>query len=444
MRLAQPEYQSTSMTPADFLKNLSAPAGVLFRPMLMISLLLHGVVLMLPIPSEPQKPQPAKKQEQVKITQLPTIGLSSKPSIQSSAKFKPKPSSQLSESSPSNLPSPPKFPSELNPQASSQSSQSTPIEEQTRPESSSKPKPQPTIEQSESTQPKSRQQSANPIISQAQPTSNSQPKTAQPASEEPESSKSKSSQSQTSNSSPSTSTGTNTSTNPDEANAKDPLKDFLSNFPFPEKANAGALGVLPKEADESARNIKLVLEEISKYYNQILPIKGYTISPPSATDNDTELKNFQVSKGNVSRYLNLISQGENTIIFLSEKKLSRADLSNLEVETAQQREFKDILRQTIAVASPKELTSDIKNRLADGKYTTLGIFSGKTPEQLAPNLSQALSDKGFEVSQPKNWGSGALLLGAKKNNFTGYVHLIPTEGSPGTAIIIYDKLPILQ
>jgi DNA primase len=74
------------MKPPDFLKNLSAPAQMLFRPMLMISLVLHSVVLMLPMPSDREKPEPPKKEVRVKIAQLPTTRPSPKTSPQSSSK----------------------------------------------------------------------------------------------------------------------------------------------------------------------------------------------------------------------------------------------------------------------------------------------------------------------------------------------------------------------
>ncbi len=122
------------MKPLDFLKNLPAPARMLFRPMLMISLLLHGVLLMLPIPSEQEKPKLPRKEARVKITQLPTPVPSPKSSPQSSSKPNPQPSSQLSQSTRLYQPTRPEFSSELNPQPSFLPSQSTRLYQPTRPE----------------------------------------------------------------------------------------------------------------------------------------------------------------------------------------------------------------------------------------------------------------------------------------------------------------------
>jgi hypothetical protein len=119
--------------------------------MLMMSLVLHGAVLMLPIPSDLDKPKPPKKQEQVKITQLPRTRSSPKLSPQSSQKPNPQPSPQPSQSTRSNEVTPPEFLPELTTQLSPQLSESIRLNEQTLPESSAKPNPQPSREPSEST-----------------------------------------------------------------------------------------------------------------------------------------------------------------------------------------------------------------------------------------------------------------------------------------------------
>lgn len=63
------------MNPPYLLKNLPVPLQGLIRPMLLMSLALHGLLLFLPTSSEPKSQIPAEKppkQEAVKITQLPT------------------------------------------------------------------------------------------------------------------------------------------------------------------------------------------------------------------------------------------------------------------------------------------------------------------------------------------------------------------------------------
>jgi hypothetical protein len=273
---------------------------------------------MLPIPSDLDKPKPPKKQEQVKITQLPRTRSSPKLSPQSSSKPNPQSTPEPSQSTRSNEVTPPEFLPELttqlspqlsestrlneltlpessaepNPQPSPEPSESTRLNEQTLPESSGKPNPQPSPEPSESTPPEPKQQSANPLISQANPEQNP---TSQPN----------------------------------------------------------------KDADQ--------------------------------------------------------------------------------LQTAQQKEMTNIL-QTISVASSKELPSDIKSKLGDGNYITLGIFPEKTPKQLGEDFRNGLSNKGYEVSKAISLGEGGFFYGVKKDIFTGQIQLIPILDGTGTAIILLDKL----
>lgn len=403
--------------------------------MLMISLALHGVVLMLPISSDLGQSKSAKQYKSVKITQLPTNRRSTKPSSQSSSKPNPQPSSPPS---PSNRLNPP-IRSQSSWEPSPQPSESTRFDSPRLPDSSSKLNPEPRTQRSQSTRSKPKQPSANPIISQTKPKPNSQPETSKPDSEPSESSKSKSTPLPPANVTPDSNTGTGTTTNAEQANVKDPLQDFLSNFPFPKNANAGSLGVLPQASEASARNIKQPLGQVIKYYGKELPNRQYNPLSSPITD-DADLKIYQVSKGNVSQYLHLISKGEDTVIFLSTQQLSRKDLASLEVETAEEREFKATLRQTIAMTSTKELTADIKSKLGDGKYSDFGIFPGKKPTQLGSEFKNALSGKGFDVKEPMNLGADGLIYSVKKNDFVGHIQLIPTQDGSGTAIISLDKL----
>jgi hypothetical protein len=117
------------MKPLDLLKNVPTPARRLFRPMLMISLVLHGVVLMLPLPPDQQKPKASRQQQQVKVTQLPTT----RPSLKSSSlsSINPSPQSEL----PLSQSIPPISSLNPNPQPNFELNQSTPFEPPTRRES---------------------------------------------------------------------------------------------------------------------------------------------------------------------------------------------------------------------------------------------------------------------------------------------------------------------
>lgn len=437
------------MKPPTFLKNIPAPARMLFRPMLMISLVLHGVVLMLPLPPDSKKPEIAKKEEQVKITQLPTTQPSAQ-SSQSLAKANPQPNPRVNESIRINEPTLPKFSWPLDTQPSPQLSEST------LPKFSWQLNPQPKPQPSPSTRSKPKPPLANPILSEAKPKPDQNAKPAKPETSQADAEKFEALTPQSAPSQPSNPTAntetrssngietkteisidTATGAEADNAKVKDPLEDFLKNFPFPENVNVGSLEVLSEGADQSARNIKQSLAQVIKFYEKELPARQYNLIASPIAD-DTDLKIYPVSKSSVTQYLHLISKGEDTIIFLSEEKLARKDLANLEVQTAEEREFKDILQRSITIATRKELTPDIEKKLAGGKYNNFGILVGKNPSQLGSEFSSALSNQEFKIGKPIDLGKDGLIYPVSKNSFKGFVQLIPTEDGSGTAIISLD------
>jgi hypothetical protein len=312
--------------------------------MLMMSLVLHGAVLMLPIPSDLDKPKPPKKQEQVKITQLPRTRSSPKLSPQSSSKPNPQSTPEPSQSTRSNEVTPPEFLPELTTQLSPQLSESTRLNELTLPESSAEPNPQPSPEPSESTR----------LNEQTLPESSGKPNP-QPSPE------------------PSESTRLNEQTLPESSGKPNPQ-------PSPEPSES-----TPPEPKQQSANPLI---------SQANPEQNPTSQPNKDAD---------------------------------------------QLQTAQQKEMTNIL-QTISVASSKELPSDIKSKLGDGNYITLGIFPEKTPKQLGEDFRNGLSNKGYEVSKAISLGEGGFFYGVKKDIFTGQIQLIPILDGTGTAIILLDKL----
>jgi hypothetical protein len=111
--------------PLNNLNNLPSSVKILIRPMLYLSLGLHGLLLMIPISVEPEAKSSSKKKESVKITQLP-----SQPSV------KPTPVVPLPKPSPTVKQNPAQVPP---PQAKTPPARLNPIIES--------PKPTPIIEQ---------------------------------------------------------------------------------------------------------------------------------------------------------------------------------------------------------------------------------------------------------------------------------------------------------
>jgi len=377
------------MKSPELLKNLPTPVQIVWRPMLLVSLVLHGIVLLLPVPSTWEKSEP---EEQVKVTQLPSLSPSPKSSVNSAEE-------PTAETSPT--------PSQSTPFASAFSSQPTinPFPDPIQPT----PDLSPTIEFSPGIL-------ENPKSSLSPSPSSSKDET-QTIEEK-----------NTKNTDQTIDSGIDTN----DVNVEDPLKKFLTNFPFPEEAAMGSLGILTGEADTSARHVQQPLGQVIKYYSKELPDRNYTLANPSI--DEPEFKVYQVSQDDVSQYLHLVLKGGNTIIFLSKTQLNRADLLELEAETAEERELQNILEQIMVAGEyTKELNPEIKQVLAegvDGKYNYLGTVYERDREQLSSQFLSQLKEKEFTVIPLTDDG---LYYSVEKNDFKGVVQLIPTQS--GLAII---------
>ena len=178
------------MKPLDFQKNLLATARILFQPPQLISLALHGVVLLLPISSDLNVKQSKlpRQYKQVKIAQLPTTQPSPKPSFQTSSKLNPQPSPQPSQSTPLDLPIPLQSPWQPNPQPR----QSTSLNLPASPNSVTFPKQSPTssmpIRESISQpqqQSKKEETQQQPPEQPKRPPSNQEPTESSPSNQQP-------------------------------------------------------------------------------------------------------------------------------------------------------------------------------------------------------------------------------------------------------------------
>ncbi|MEQ8969036.1 MAG: hypothetical protein RIE73_01415 [Coleofasciculus sp. C1-SOL-03] len=381
------------MKSPELLKNLPTPVQIVWRPMLLISLVLHGIVLILPVPSTWERSEP---EEQVKVTQLPSLSTSPESSVNSAEKPKAKTSPTLSQPTPS---------ISASPSQPAINSFDYPI--QPTPDLS------PTIEPSPSI-------SGDPQPSPSQSPSSSRNETQ--ATEEKN----------TENTEPIGGSGINTN----DDNVQDPLLKFLENFPFPEAAQVGSLGILSGDADTSARHVQQPLGQVIKYYGKELPDRNYTLANPSP--DEPEFKVYQVSQDDISQYLHLIVNGEDTVIFLSETQLDRADLPNLEAETAEERELKETVEQIIIAGKyEKDLSESVKKKLGDGKYNHLGTVYEKATEQLGDQIESKLKEKGFNP-QVIPLGEDGIIYSVEKNDFQGFIQLIPTQDESGTAVISLD------
>lgn len=377
------------MKSPELLKNLPTSVQKVWRPMLLISVVLHGIVLILPVPSTWETSEP---EEQVKVTQLPSFSPSPESSVNSAEEPTGETSPTLSQPTPfvsafSSQPTINPFPDPIQPTPDfSPTIEFSPglLE---NPKSSPSPSPSSSKDETQTIEEKNKKNTDQTIDS-----------------------------------------GIDTN----DVNVEDPLKKFLTNFPFPEEAAMGSLGILTGEADTSARHVQQPLGQVINYYRNELPERNYILANPSI--DEPEFKVYQVSQDDVSQYMHLVLKGENTIIFLSKTQLVRADLPELAAEKAEERELRNILEQIIVAGEhTKELNTEIKQVLAegvDGKYNYLGTVYERDREQLSSQFVSQLTEKKFTVIPLTDDG---LYYSLEKNDFKGFIQLIPTQS--GLAII---------
>ncbi|NEQ24375.1 MAG: hypothetical protein F6K28_35715 [Microcoleus sp. SIO2G3] len=374
-----------------FLKNLPAPLQPWVRPMLIASIALHGLLLAVPMPSKPKPEAPKKEPEKVKITQIPVTPPAPKPTVRPS----PRPS-PLVRQSPRPKPTPIRRPSTI-----------PPI---TQARTIPRPQPQPSPQQTP-------QQTPSPTAQQTPPPTPEQ--TPSPAPEQSPNSE---------------------------------VQNPFADFPFPNNAEIGSLGLLSGETDKSARNTADDIDQVVSFYNSQLPPKKFTAS--SVTD-EPELKVYQVNKeGGDSQFLHLISKEGKTVIVLASQPIPKEDLKSLkdaEARTPEEIAFYDIIKQlennedlALAAVEPGDITKfpepDKFNNTNKFEFRSKTVpFKPMSPQELFAEVEASLTANGFtQISQEGNYG-GANVLTYKvtQGSFSRYLYFVPT--SDNRTVIILSK-----
>lgn len=380
------------MNQSYFLKNLPAPLQPWVRPMLLISIALHGLLLAIPMPPKPKPEAPKKEPEKVKITQIPITPPAPKPSVRPSPRPTP-----LVRQSPRPKPTPIRRPSTI-----------PPI---TQARTIPRPQPQPSPQQTP-------QQTPSPTAQQTPPP----PTPEQTPSPVPEQSP--------------------------NSEVQNPFADF----PFPNNAEIGSLGLLSGETDKSARNTADGIDQVVSFYNSQLPLKKFTSS--SVTD-EPELKVYQVNKeGGDSQFLHLISKQGKTVIVLASQPIPKEDLKSLkdaEARSPEEIAFYDIIKQlennedlALAAVEPGDITKfpepDKFNDTNKFEFRSKTVsFKPMSPQELFAEVEASLTGNGFtQISQEGNYGgTNVLTYKVTQGSFSRYLYFVPT--SDNRTVIILSK-----
>lgn len=286
-----------------FLKNLPAPVQLLVRPMLLLSVGVHGLLLLLPIPSQENSEPPLDKKP-VRVTQLPP-----RPSLQPSPTVAlPTPSPQVQ----------PRIPLPAKPSPTLQLNTALPV------------KPSPRIQPSKplviKPSPKVEQPKLSPIAEQTTPVTSPTPTPTTVTSPTP-------TPTPTAVASPTpiptptpVASATPTPTPSPTANSS-PVKEQFADFPQLDGSQPGCEGIAGCWQAPTT-NWRIA----SRTLISSIEAKGYSVDELSDLE-ESGRKVYEVSKqGETQQYLNIFSIGGDMVYRLAEKPLSREEL-NQELQT---------------------------------------------------------------------------------------------------------------
>lgn len=386
------------MTQAYFVKNLPSPLQALYRPMLLISLGLHGILFMIPVSSQRKLPEPAKEKppEKVQVTQLPVTP----PSPRTSVRPTPRPTPQVR---PSPRPTPIRRPATVIPPV-------TPKRSVPRPQPS--PSPSPTPEQAQPSP------TPTPTPEQAQATPTPEP-TPTPTPEV---------------------TPTPTPENP------------FADFPIYPNTQEGSLGLLPGDADKAARNTTDGIDQVAAFFTEQLPAKKFNSIPQTEEE---DFKVYEVSKdGGQPQYLHMVSQDGKTVIALLTQPRSRDELQKVEgVRSPEEIAFYDSVLKPLEndetlilnAVEPEDIAKIPQSgQFADRSKFEFRVKTGrlapKSPEELAAIYETKLSENGFTQIESMGQYGGANVYKVTQGGFTIYMYFVVNTDN-NTMVILSKESP---
>ncbi len=366
------------MTISYSLKNYSWQK--LIRPMLLLSVGVHGLLLFAPMPTQKvQNSQKAATQEKVKLTQLPTSN---------SPRAIEKPSRTAVKPSPANRQT------------------NTPV---TRQKSISEPAIRPS--------------SKVTAISKVAKTT---PRVLASAPSE-------------------------ISILPNPNNSNDPFIDFPKYI----NSQPGSLGLFKAQLDQTSQQTQDEISAVSQYFERELKGREYKVT---FAKNEADTKVFEVTKGNTTKFLNLINHNGGTVIALASEILNPENINAVVKVSPEEEAFISILDKINFenIEQPDLYLTDPSLFYAkfgagkDGFYEveqksntvgTIRLIPNQLPEQVFRTIfAPTLKSGGFEVNLQGQYGGGKVYE-VKQGTFITYLNLLPTADRKGTVVVSWSSVP---
>ncbi|HAG79712.1 MAG TPA: hypothetical protein DCL61_00780 [Cyanobacteria bacterium UBA12227] len=416
-----------------------------FAPMLLVAFVLHGLLLMIPVSADPEKPKSSEDEKEIQVqsspSQQPTSQISSNQTNATSDK------EELSEQK-----SDPKL-------ATNQTTAKPNITKTTNESSSQKP--------STST----RQPSSTSSVSQSEPNSNPE-SSSNPPQNQTSASIPTFSQQQT----PDVSSSIPEPQQPLDTSQQKPgltsMGNFIRGFPYYLGSWLTSGGILNPKFNDSTYIYYTIdeLQDVARNFEKQLKDKGFTIITKTEQDN---FKVYQVSKGEPIQFLHLIYKDGKTAIFVDNKihsleelqiketpkksdfisdfydafKQKIRDNQDLQLKKIRPSDF-DQLSQSETLQKLNRQTDNVEQIIETLLLDRLEVITSPSqpisPEQLASRISSELSkgeDK-FKIEKVGTYGDGELYE-IKKDDLKIYMILVSTNAGEvsRTAILLSQNDP---
>lgn len=238
---------------------------------------------------------------------------------------------------------------------------------------------------------------------------------------------------------------------PNPSNLNNPFSDFPKYI----NAQPGSLGLFDAPINRSSQQTQDSLTAVTQYFERELKAREYKIN---FAKNEADAKVIEVTKGNTTKFLNLIDYNSGTVIVLASEILNPKNIDDVATVSPQEEAFINILDGTnleniedpeLYLADPSLFYSKF-GADKDGffeveqKSNTVGtirLIADRLPEQVFDTVfAQALKSSGFEVNPQGEYGGG-IVYEVKQESFVTYLNLVPTSDRQGTIIVAWSSMP---
>ncbi|MBF2046263.1 MAG: hypothetical protein IGS54_02490 [Elainella sp. C42_A2020_010] len=175
---------------------------------------------------------------------------------------------------------------------------------------------------------------------------------------------------------------------------------------------------------------------------QALQAQGYTVKPREDLE-ETGRKVYELTKGNKTRYLNVLSSDVGSTIYLvTPQPVSLDQLQTSETHKAELEAILDSISSgsvnPTQLTQPEAFFAGTTPRPETGSQ--LRLVAGRSPQELLNGLTGSLQAQNFTLTEAGGYGNG-LLYEVTKGAYTGYLNLVPTVDRSGTIVVLWTNLP---